>query len=1370
MAVHVGRGACAGAFGFVIALSLLWTSAPAVGEPSVGWGVAVPIETGSPTADSVDLAVAPSGDALAVWIQSDGVARSVWANRYFDGFGWGTATPIDASTEIVAVPRVAIASPGAGVAVWEQGAVPEDGYYAVYSSDWGWYGPSLIETQAGDVDNPHVAAATMFNPSFGFFTGFAMTWTQDDGTGIQEAWVRRCVPGCLAPERVNTVAGNAFNPADVQVAVDSAGDVMTVWIQTVGGGNNLYVRWRYGGTWSNQQSLAVVSASNPRMAMDASGNVWVTWMQQVGGVENVMAARFDKATGAWSLEGIDDLTTQASFPAVAVSATGDAVFVWPQVDGAVYGIRARRYDGATGTLDPAEWIESFSGPSGQSDVAMDSSGNAIAIWETATAGSGGRTDLYANRYLASTNSWGSPVSIETENLDDILQSQVGTDGTGNAIVVWGQDDDPASGTGHDNIWANRYARDTTSPMLDVTSPLEGLLTASSSIAVQGATEKGASVTVNGASVTVGPGGSFSTSVTIGEGLNAITVVATDLEGFSTMVVRQVMRDSRPPSLTVVTPPDQSVLGTRVVSVSGTVDDVRASGVEELTVNGYKLALNSPGFSTWAIDLAMADGPRQITAIARDFAGNIATVTVNVVVDTMDPSLALASPQDGLLTSAADVSVSGATEPGATVTVNGASVTVDPSGAFSTNVALAEGLNGLSVAAEDVAGNTATIERTVTRDSTPPPLTVNEPEEGATLSTNFVYMNGTTEPDVVLWVLGVRIQVDYAGYWSVPVLTLPEGRHSIGVQANDAAGNRATVIRSFTVDTVAPALTLTAPSDGLLTNAASVTVSGTTESGAMLAVNGASVTVAGDGSFSTSVSLVSGANPITIVATDSAGNAATVTRLVTRDSAAPSLAITSPADGALLATNVVHVEGTAEVGSSVWVNGVWVAVDGTGGWVVDLAMADGSHTITVVAADSAGNSETITRTVNVDTIAPMLTLTGWPPQDLFTNAADVPVSGTTEIGATVSVNGLAATVDGAGAFSTSIALAETGNTVTVVATDSAGNSATEVRTVWRDSMAPNLAVSSPSDGALVATSIVTVAGTWSDMGVRPSLWEPEVWVNGLRAVPVAGAWSVDVALTDGVHVIAVQTMDYTRNFASVSLSISVDTTAPSLTLTAPTEDLLTNTPTVTVSGAAEAGSTVTVDGSAVPLDASGAFSATRTLSEGAHALVVVATDPAGNANTVVRAVTVDLSSPTLTLSNPADGDSTSIPTITVSGTTEPNARLVVNGILVVVESDGTFSVRVSLSEGSNSIMATATDAAGNDATASVSVSYVNPAPGIRQDLGTMIGNVGGLASQVLILLAIVIVLLVLIVGQFVLYRKLRADIEQRAKPLEVLEGE
>ncbi len=79
-------------------------------------------------------------------------------------------------------------------------------------------------------------------------------------------------------------------------------------------------------------------------------------------------------------------------------------------------------------------------------------------------------------------------------------------------------------------------------------------------------------------------------------------------------------------------------------------------------------------------------------------------------------------------------------------------------------------------------------------------------------------------------------------------------------------------------------------------------------------------------------------------------------------------------------------------------------------------------------------------------------------------------------------------------------------------------------------------------------------------------------------------------------------------------------------------------------------------------------------------------------------------PTLVINSPADGSHTLDSEITVSGSTGQNDRLKINGDPVVLNADGSFSYRLTLSQGENTIAVASTDDAGNIQEASIKVTY------------------------------------------------------------------
>ena len=222
--------------------------------------------------------------------------------------------------------------------------------------------------------------------------------------------------------------------------------------------------------------------------------------------------------------------------------------------------------------------------------------------------------------------------------------------------------------------------------------------------------------------------------------------------------------------------------------------------------------------------------------------------------------------------------------------------------------------GGTVKATDEAGNTTTVDQTHTtlgaalkirvKEKVAPVVSISSPSSGAYLTSTTPTIEFTVT-DADSGVASAKITLDgteitsvtktaIAGgykYICTPATALKDGKHTISITATDNDGNTSAAKTStFTVDTVPPTLSITAPADKLITNKSTVTVTGKTDDATSkpvtVTINGTAVTVEVDGTFSKDVTLVNGSNTITIIAKDKAGKTTTVVRTVTLDTAAP----------------------------------------------------------------------------------------------------------------------------------------------------------------------------------------------------------------------------------------------------------------------------------------------------------------------------------------------------------------------------------------------------------------------------------------------------------------------------------------------------
>ncbi|MBV9654589.1 MAG: DUF4214 domain-containing protein [Acetobacteraceae bacterium] len=318
------------------------------------------------------------------------------------------------------------------------------------------------------------------------------------------------------------------------------------------------------------------------------------------------------------------------------------------------------------------------------------------------------------------------------------------------------------------------------------------------------------------------------------------------------------------------------------------------------------------------------------------------------------------------------------------------------------------------------------------------------------------------------------------------------------------------------------------------------------------------------------------------------------------------------------------------------------------------------------------------------------------------------------------------------------------TLTVSETDAAGNTGSAPVTFTLDTTPPaapaSLAIDPASDSGTPGDGVTNVTQPVIDGTAEPGstvvLSEGESQIGSATADPNTGAWQITpgAALSEGPHQLSATATDAAGNVSGASdpLSVTIDTTPPSVAITSPGG--LTNRGTQTVSGTddpSETGQTVTVfdNGTAVGLatvgDDGSWQAANVTLSEGDNSLTAQETDAAGNTGTSAAVLyTLDTVPPTVT---PALADDTGLsgsdgitndPALT--GTAEPNRTVTIsNGSTVLGTTDadgnGAWSFTPQLADGTYTLTVSQTDAAGNTGSAPVTFTLDTAAPSISADV-------------------------------------------------------
>jgi RHS repeat-associated protein len=642
----------------------------------------------------------------------------------------------------------------------------------------------------------------------------------------------------------------------------------------------------------------------------------------------------------------------------------------------------------------------------------------------------------------------------------------------------------------------------------------------------------------------------SKSVTLLSGTNSMSI---DVRGlFSQFITLTVTAtDKTPPTLTIAAPLPNFVTNANSITVSGTSQDrtdtqVLVKGTGPL---GVIATMSGTDHTQFSATIPLTVGLNPIAIQAMDKAGNHTDSTRTVTRDTVAPTLTVTSPADNSFTNQDGVTVSGSVSDASTTTVkvNGVSLPVGQGGVFTGIYTLTAGVNFLTITATDAGGNVTSLVRKVTQAKQPPVLTVNAPTDGFAKNTTPLTVTGTVTGTTPITVSANGVAMTVTGTSFSGSVPLVQGANDIAITATDPANNTTVVHRIGKLDTHAPVLTLTAPTDASYSNATTATVTGTAtdESAFTVTVNGTPVTVAANGSFTQAVTLVAGANAITVTATDAATNATTLQRTVTQDRTPPALTVSAPADGGYSNASSATVSGTASDATPVTlkVNGSPVTLNADGSFSTSVPLAAGTNTISVVATDAATNATTVSRTLVQDRDPPTLSIStpnGVGVTTPYTNASvlAVTVTVTDATPTTVLMNGAPLSPDGSGGFSGSVSLTEGVNDIPLVVTDAANNSDSRLIHVILDNQGPVIDVVSPSDGAHVTTGTVDVNGTVVD--ATPFT----VTVNGNPVtVAAGGTFTTSVPLSVGTNAVAIVATDAAANTSTVSRTVILDSEVP-----------------------------------------------------------------------------------------------------------------------------------------------------------------------------------------------------------------------------------
>ncbi len=467
-------------------------------------------------------------------------------------------------------------------------------------------------------------------------------------------------------------------------------------------------------------------------------------------------------------------------------------------------------------------------------------------------------------------------------------------------------------------------------------------------------------------------------------------------------------------------------------------------------------------------------------------------------------------------------------------------------------------------------------------SSAPIVTVTSPTANGWLRTNPAVITGlctTSAGTVTATVTGAQnatlTSACVSNEWSVNA-PLADGTYSVKASQSDATGTGTSAATAFSVDTVAPVVTLTSPTPGTTSTVAGLTFAGqctTGEGNVTVAITGTApqtlTTPCSAGSFSVDATLASGSFTATARQTDPAGNVGSsaavpfvvdVSAPVTTDStgslgsgwknSAQTVTLTPTDAGSGVAATYYTTDGSTPTTAS------------TQGTTITLG-AEGTYPIKYFSVDAVGNTEAVKTAANpvrIDFTAPTTTDntatigSAWKTtaQTVTLNAADTGGSG---VAATYyTTDGSTPTT--ASAKGSSVALTASGTyTIRYFSVDAAGNTeavTTAANPVRIDRSAPTTTDNTASIGSAWKTTAQTVTLNPADTGgsgVAATYYTTD------GTTPTTGsAQGTSVALTaPGTYTIKYFTVDAAGNAEAVKTagtSIRIDPNAPNAAITVP----------------------------------------------------------------------------------------------------------------------------------------------------------------------------------------------------------------------------
>jgi len=382
------------------------------------------------SASTPQVAIDNNGLATAVWAEKHSSKWNIYSNRYVPGHGWSTPELLqsDNSKQVsFSSPQITVDEHGNAMAIWTEVVDNKWQIWANRYNGTNWTGEERIDASTNSVLSPRIALSKNGKSAVAL-------WIQyNDNDPYRKLYARYYTAANGWDTIIHRIDSNdAFSISTAEIAIDDQGNACAIWDQ------NAILTSHYSNSsgWSIAKELSN-RGEKPQISMNRSGSAVAVWRHWYDNSKYfIETSRYIAGTGWTTIERIEyNSGDSADNPQVGIDEDGNAIAIWQQFDGSYTSIYSNHFGVLFGWGTAQLTETNDNGDASFPQISIDGSGNAIAVWQQFN---GSFNNIWFNRYFAGSG-WGTtPGPIAQKK--DAVTPQIALGTNGNAMAIWNQYD------------------------------------------------------------------------------------------------------------------------------------------------------------------------------------------------------------------------------------------------------------------------------------------------------------------------------------------------------------------------------------------------------------------------------------------------------------------------------------------------------------------------------------------------------------------------------------------------------------------------------------------------------------------------------------------------------------------------------------------------------------------------------------------------------------------------------------------------------------------------------------------------------------------------------------------------------------------